>query len=395
MGDSFFLVLLLLALAAIILRQDFVLTLVYFFAAAYAAGRGWSRRALNAIQFQRTYPHRVFLHEQIPVQLDLINTGWLPVIWAQLMDSLPVELIVPNSFRRVIALGPYGRARLDYTLRAARRGCYAIGPLYLRSGDLFGLSADAENAGQPDRLIVYPRIIPLTRVPLPSRSPHGALRTTQPIFEDPARVRGKRDYAAGDSFRRIDWKTSAAAGRLQVKILEPSIALETLIVLNLNTDEYDYRTRSDATELAVVTAASLANWLVGQRESIGLAANGADPLNEDRPLPVLYPRKGRAHLMNVLDVLARARAARVGPLIDVLRRETPRLSWGTTLVLITGSADEAAFDAIFRARRAGLNVVLILVGLVMDAEAIRDRARHFGVPLFEFLRERDLDVWRQ
>lgn len=395
MGDSFFLLLLLLALAAIILRQDFVLTLVYFFAAAYAVGRGWSRRALNAVRFERTYPHRVFLNEKIPVQLELINTRWLPVIWAQLMDSLPVELSVPNSFRSVIALGPYGRARLTYTLNAARRGCYVIGPLSLRSGDLFGLSDDAENVGQPDRLIVYPRIIPLTKAPLPSRSPHGALRSAQPIFEDPARVRGKRDYAAGDPYRRIDWKTSAAAGRLQVKIFEPSIALDTLIVLNLNADEYDYRTRGDATELAVITAASLANWLVGQREAVGLAANGADPLNENRPLPVLYPRKGRAHLMNVLDVLARVRAARVQPLVDVLRRETPRLPWGTTLVLITGSADEAAFDEIFRARRAGLNVVLILMGMVMDADVIRRRARHFGVPLFELLRERDLEVWRQ
>lgn len=395
MGDSFFLLLLLLALMAIFLRERLALTLLYFFVAAYAIGRGWSRRALNDVRFQRTYPHRAFLYDRIPVQLDLINTGWLPAVWVQLMDSLPVELAVPNSYRRVITLGPYGRERLTYTLRADKRGYYVIGPLYLRSGDLLGLADDTENAGRPDRLIVYPKIIPFTKVPLPSRSPLGTLRHTQPIFEDPTRVRGKRDYAAGDPYRRIDWKATAAAGRLQVKVFEPSIALETLIVLNLNSDEYDYRTRLDATELAVITAASLANWLAGQKQPIGLVVNGADPLNPDQSPALIAPHTGRPHLMRLLDVLARVRAAPTPPLIELLRRELPRLTWGTTLVLITGAADDAVFDEIFRARRAGLNVVLILMGMVMDAAVIRRRARQFSVPLFEFMREHDLDVWRK
>jgi hypothetical protein len=92
-------------------------------------------------------------------------------------------------------------------------------------------------------------------VRLPSRSPIGTLRHTQPIFEDPSRVRGKRDYTTGDSLRRVDWKATATTGRLQVKQFEPSIALETALFLNLNADEYLQRTRLDATELAIVIAA--------------------------------------------------------------------------------------------------------------------------------------------
>ena len=166
-------------------------------------------------------------------------------------------------------------------MNADRRGYYPIGPLHLRSGDLIGLTEELDTEGGVDHLIVYPKIIPFAKVKLPSRSPLGTLRHTQPIFEDPSRVRGKRDYVAGDSLRRVDWKATATTGRLQVKQFEPSIALETAIFLNLNADEYAQRTRLDATELAIVIAASLANWIVGQRQSVGLCVNGVDPIGTE------------------------------------------------------------------------------------------------------------------
>ncbi len=395
MGGNFFLLLILLAFVAIGLHEDFVLTLIYFLVGSYAVGRWWSQRALNGVRFTRTFPRRAFLHEKVPLTLDLINDHWLPVIWAQIRESLPVELIVPNSFQRVVSLGPYGRARFTFTLNADKRGYYPIGPLHLRSGDLIGLAEDIQNEGGADNLIVYPRIVPLTNVPLPSHSPLGTLRHTQPIYEDPTRVRGKRDYVAGDSLRRVDWKATAITGRLQVKQFEPSIALETAILLNLNADEYDYRTRYDATELAVVVAASLANWIVGQRQSVGLWVNGEDPLNDKHQPAAILPHKGRAHLTRLLDVLARVRSIKTQPLVEQLRQAISHLSWGTTLIVITGSVDDAVFDEIFRARRAGLDVFVALMGLVPDRVAIVQRARHFGVPLYEFTRERDLDVWRK
>jgi uncharacterized protein (DUF58 family) len=144
----------------------------------------------------------------------------------------------------------------------------------------------------------------------------------------------------------------------------------------------------------VVVAASLANWIVGQRQSVGLWVNGEDPLSAQLPAAIA-PHKGRAHLTRLLDVLARVRSIKTPPVINLLRQTLPHLSWGTTLIVITGSADDALFDEIFRARRAGLDVLIALLGLVPDRVAAIQRARQFGVPLYEFERERDLDVWRR
>ncbi len=395
MGDTFFLLLVILTLVAIFLREDAVLTLVYFLVGVYALSRWWSRRAMRAVEFKRTFQRRAFLYEKVPVQLALSNPRWLPVPWLQFTENLPLELMVPNAYRAVTTIGPYGRRQFQYTLHADRRGYYRIGPLLLRSGDLIGLNEELDTEGHADHLIVYPKIVPFSEVKLLSRSPLGTLRHAQPIFEDPSRVRGKRDYVAGDSLRRVDWKATAIVGRLQVKQFEPSIALETAIFLNLNAGEYEQRTRLDATELAIVVAASLANWISGKRQSVGLVVNGADPIGIEDHAQALPPRKGRAHLMRILEVLARIRSAPLPPGVEMLRREAPRLPWGTTLILISGSLDEALFDEIFRARRAGLNVALILCGTVPNIALIRQRAGHFGIPVQHFVRERDLDIWRE
>jgi uncharacterized protein (DUF58 family) len=193
----------------------------------------------------------------------------------------------------------------------------------------------------------------------------------------------------------VDWKASAATGRLQVKLFEPSIALETVIFLNLNAAEFDLYARFLEPELAIVVAASIAYWITNQRQAVGLYTNGSDPLADGKSPQPIQARRGRAHLMRVLDVLARVAVAETYPLVSLIRREIVNLSWGTTMILITGFMNDDLFDALFQARRAGMDSVLILIGQVSNYQYIRQRAEYFGFPLHLIRNERDLDQWRQ
>ncbi len=385
-----------LAVVAILLHDDTVITLFYLLAGVYFVSKWWRDRSLRAVHFQRVYADRAFLNEQVVVRLEVENSHWLPVVWLRLHDSLPVELAAHRFFQEVVTLGPRERREFTYTLQTYKRGYYRIGPLLIYTGDLLGLSEEQDRFGQADYLTVYPQIIPLTSLSLPSHSPLGTLRHTQPIFEDPSRVTGKRDYVSGDSLRRVDWKATAAAGRLQVKLLEPSIALETMLVLNLNAAEYEARSRYDASELAIVIAASISNWVVGKKQAVGMIVNGADPLSGDKRPGSLPARKGRHHLMRALDILARVKVAdTASPLSEVLHRESLSLAWGTTLVVITGMADEPLFDALFQARRGGLDAILILTSPAAGIQAARQRVERMGVRVYHLTREQDLDIWRR
>ena len=246
-----------------------------------------------------------------------------------------------------------------------------------------------------EHLVIYPRIVPFTSVEIPSHSPQGTLRHDLPLFEDPTRVFGKRGYLSGDSLRRIDWKSSASSGRLQVKLFEPSIALETFVVLNLNAEDYYYRTRIDSMELAIVIAASISNWIVGKKQMVGMMVNGRDPLADDGRPQTNPPRKGKHHMMRLLETLARVEMVDQSALVPLLQQQRYRLAWGTTLIVITGSLCNELLDELYQARRNGQNPVLIVAGTDTAEDAIHSRAKVLEIPVHNIATERDLRIWMQ
>ncbi len=395
MFSTFLILLIVLLVIASFMRGDFALTLVYLVVGSLTAGLWWSRRALTQVETRRRFNTHAFLGEMIDIDLHVQNKGWLPVPWLELHETLPVALVGPNSFQSVIHLGPRSDAHFEYSVEARKRGYYPIGPLSISTGDILGLSDTLQAKSPAEALVVYPRIIPFTSVQIPSRSPQGTLQHSMPLFEDPTRVFGKRGYTSGDSLRRIDWKSSAASGRLQVKVFEPSIALETFLVLNLNAEDYYYRSRIDSTELAIVIAASISNWIAGKKQMVGMMVNGRDPLATDSRPQSIPPRKGKQHMMRLLETLARAETIDNSDLVPLLQQQRYQLAWGTTLMVITGEANPALLDELYQARRAGQNALLILAGRDSTDEAIRGRAKTFGIPVFSIATERDLQIWMQ
>ena len=392
---TFLPLLIVLMIIAALMRDDFSLTLAYLFVGVTVVGAWWGRRSLAQVRHERQYNRRAFLGEQVEVSLRVRNRGWLPVLWIGLQDSLPVALSTSPFFQQVLSLWPGAESCFTYTVHAKKRGYYPIGPLFITGGDILGLDKPLRLENQAEHLTVYPKIVPLSSLEIPSRSPQGTLRHTQQIFEDPTRVFSKREYTPGDSLRRVDWKASAASGRLQIKLFEPSIALESLIFLDLNSDNYHPKYYFDAIELAIVIAASVASWVCGKRQTVGMKINGQDPLTADGVPQYFPPRKGQAQLMHMLETLARIQTVTQASLVDMIRQQRHHLSWGTTLIVITGKADHTLLDELFQARRAGQNVMLILAGPLSSAENTSQRATRFGIPVVNIPDERGLDIWRK
>ena len=387
--------LLVLFLIAAFLRVDFFFTVAYLLFAVYLLSRLWVRRVMDRLRVQRRFTNRAFFGDRVTVDVAVHNAGWLPIPWLQLNETLPVALIAPPSHREVVSLGPHQRHHLRYTLYCRQRGYYPIGPLTMHTGDLLGIARRGQVQVAPQHIIVYPRVVPLQQLGLPTRSPQVALPARSPLFEDPARVMGVRDYQRGDSPRRIHWTATASAGRLLVKQYQPAIARETLICLDLNREDYGRRRRYTATELAIVVAASIVSHVV-VREGLpaGLTTEAWDPLLDERARFFLPPRSECTHLMTLLEVLARVQTASEMSFVDLLRRESLKLSWGATLSVITGRESEVLFDTLVYLRRAGFAVVLILVQPARPSAELQKRADLLGVPVRRVWHERDLETWR-
>jgi uncharacterized protein (DUF58 family) len=396
MVKNYFALLVLLISIAALFRDDFSFTLLYLFAGVFALGTWWSRRSLSQIEFKRSYTNRAFLGEEIKITLKIKNLSWLPIPWIRIHEGLPVELSGPDSFQIVSSFGSRSEDTFEYRVDARQRGYFPIGPIFFRSSDILGLSSsELLRKGDAEFLTVYPKIIPFAHITFPSQSPLGTLRYHQPIFEDPTRVTGKRDYTPGDSMRRVDWKSTASTGRMQVKQFEPSIALETVIFLNLNAEDYYYLTRIASTELAITIAASVANWVISKNQTVGLLANGKDKLSSGENPGYIPARSGKSHLMRILDLLARIQVGDFPNFSELLRNRRVHLPWGTTLTIITGFVDDLLLNELYQCRRGGLDVNLILAGTVPTGREIIRKAGLFGIPIIKITRERDMDFWRR
>jgi uncharacterized protein (DUF58 family) len=384
-------------LLAAVLRVDFFFTVGYLFFILFVLSRAWVGRGLSQVRFERRFTPRAFAGDDVQVEVRLHNTGRLPLAWLQVHESLPVELIAPPFHEEVFSLAGGERRWFGYELYCRKRGVYVLGPMRAQTGDLLGIEPPRQAAVAAEALVVYPRVVSLEQVGLPTRSPLVALPARSPLFEDPARVAGVRDYEAGDSPRRMHWTASARAGRLLVKRFQPAIARETLVCLDMRREAYGLRQRPEASELAVVAAASLANHIiVRQRLPAGLLTEATDPLRDDGQRPVRFyypPHGGRGHLMVLLEALARVQLAEASPLPDLLRSQKLHLAWGTTVLAISGSAGAELFEALAALRQAGCAVALVLVMPAAGASEARQRAAVLGVPMREIWRERDLEQW--
>ncbi len=378
---------------AAFLRIDFYFKIIYLLAAVYLLARFWTHRSLEHLRAERRFVNRAFSGEEVPVELKVENDDWLPVPWLEIHESLSVELAAPPFYREVVTLGPYENRRFHYSLYCKKRGYYNVGPSLIHTGDLLGVEEARSGRLEEEHIIVYPRVFPLEKLGLPTRSPLAALPAPAPLFEDPTRIMGVRAYQPGDSPRRIHWTASASAGQLLVKRYQPAIARETLICLNLHEDDYQLRHRLAASELAIVTTASIANHIVVRDGlQVGIATHAWDPLLEKAVHFSLPPRRERAHLMSILEILARAQMVQEQSFPDLLRRESMSLAWGATMAVITGSQSEKLIDTLVYLRRAGFAVQLILVMPAAPPAELYKRAESLGVPVHRVWREDDLEA---
>jgi len=378
---NIFWALIILFCVAAYLRMDWVYYLVYVVGGVWIVSHLWVRRNLARLTVTRELPARAFTGETLTAHVRVTNRTWLPMPWLQIQEAVPLDLKDQPDYRTVTSIGARSTLVHSYQLFCKRRGYYTVGPLSLRTSDLFGFVEGRWDEGEPARLIVYPEVLPLTRLGLPSRSPFGTLTSRQRLLEDPARMAGVRAYAAGDSLRRIHWKATAHADTLLVRKLQPSMAVPVTILLDLNRDAYPSRSLVSGSEWAIIIAASVANVLIGERQAVGLATNGLDPLANITATD-LPQRNGQEHLMSILSLLARIQIQTVDQsLAGWLPAHIAGSPWGTTLIVVTPRVDEAALWVLHGAFRRGSNVVGLLCAPQPEYRTIQAQGARLGVEI--------------
>jgi uncharacterized protein (DUF58 family) len=334
--------------------------------------------------------------ESAEVTVTVVNSGGLKVPWLLLEDSLPLEALSQQPPRLQVhgktlflTQMPAGAEKsFSYEVRFLMRGYYQMGPLLLETGDLFGLHRRYRVVTAPHCVLVYPKVILLEGYDIASRRPIGEVRISHRLFEDPTRIGGVRPYQLGDPLNRLHWRATARTGQLHSKVYDPSCVAGASILLDFHTSVARLKNPHYRAELAVTTAASIANALYQMDQQVGLITNGRDAAERirfagwnaefrtrtvakgnahasgrsERLQPLLIEtRRGVDQLDRILQTLARLELTDGFKFSELLSETTSRLPRDATVLAILTDVSEESALALGNLKRNGYSVMAVLV----------------------------------
>lgn len=386
-----------LLILGIVFRLELLVYAMYVLLGVLLVSRYLARAWIENVSATRECSRQTAqIGDKAAVVLTLENHGNLPIPWLLAEDALPSPALLQRPPRlavegrrlQIVQMSFRGQKTVLYQVQFLMRGYYQIGPLLLESGDVFGLHRRYRVAADPQFVLVMPKIVPLEGYNLTSRRPIGEVKLTHRLFEDPSRISGVRQYASGDALNRIHWRATARTGILHSKIFEPSCVAGMTILLDFHQSMYASRGEPMCSELAVTTAASLANAVYQMGQQVGLVTNGRDAADRirqegwrldfrtraaaqqtvamrdrsDRLQPVVVQtRRGVDQLMRILETLGRVELTDGLTFLQLVEEAASRLPRDATVVAVLSDVPAETALALGSLRRRGFAVTAVLV----------------------------------
>jgi uncharacterized protein (DUF58 family) len=360
-------------LVAIALRRDLLAIFAAVLALATGASALWARYCLTNLSYRRRLgSHAINLGEETTLTLEFENAKPLPLAWVLVHDPFPtsVDLLTgPLQYHppgeeaalvSLLSLKWYERVTRVHRIRGTRRGRYDFGPPAISSGDMFGYQRRTAEGPDTDELLVFPRLLPLEELGLPTGRPVGEWFATRRVVPDPLRFAGVRTYAPGDNPRYVHWRASARTNSLQVKEFDPSDTLTLMIAVDVQTLPRSYDYLAEALEYVISAAASIALYALDERHMVGLCANSLTRKAETwaRVAPGRHVRQA-TELLSLLAELGPFRGTPMERMLDLLMSDLP---FGASVVALTALPRAGIYEALDGLQRAGHPVLLLTTG---------------------------------
>ncbi len=240
-------------------------------------------------------------------------------------DFLRVRVTIKNASRRhfdfiecwdqypetwVLAIGEnYMATRLEpgrsmtfsYILQARMRGHYELGPTEVIMRDRLGLHYYKRTLKAPTEILVYPTWKDVRRLQALSKQRQlghmfGAHRTK--VIGMGTDFAGFREYVSGDSFRLIDWKSSARRGDMVVRQYEMEKNVQIVCMVDASGSMGNGYPENTKLEYAIRAAVLLTHMGLERKDLVGTC------VFSDKVHAYVPPSTRPNHMYNILEALA-------------------------------------------------------------------------------------------
>jgi uncharacterized protein (DUF58 family) len=309
----------------------------------------WNTRGIEAEVDRRTM--RAQVGQEAQEIIEVRNRSFLPKVWLEVED--PSDLPGHRS-KRVVIIPPRRSRNWVVNTALTRRGLFDWGPLRITATDPFGIFRKHRFIGGTQQILVYPPVVELPHFQAPPANLPGEGRFRRRTHYVTPNASGVREYAPGDAFNRIHWRSTARTGELMVKTFELDPASDIWVILDLEKRVNAGQGEESTEEYAVRISASVARHYIINNRPVGMITFGKD-------LRVLEPERGQQQLTRILETLATSYAVGDAPLGNVLMEEQRRFGRHTTLVVVTAATDDHWLTAIQSLTQRGVRAAVVLL----------------------------------
>lgn len=360
----------------------------------------WSAFSVVGLQLQRTTrATRKQVGEIFTENFVVINSSFIPKVWLKISDE--AELQGLSGSRVLTWIGSrQSRAYAAHSL-LEKRGWFQLGPTIIETGDIFGLFLIKKTVESRKRLLVIPYTVDIHEFPAPYGSLPGGRALRQKTLEVTPYATGVREFEPGDPLKRIHWPTSARKQKLIVKEFEKDPLAEVWIFIDARASvhvqrrvEYvpdlddmwwakqkrEFSLPPDTEEYMISIAASIAKYYINQKREVGLVSSGQN-------YSIFPAERGERQLGKILETLAVLRAEGEMPFWGLISSQLGHLARGSTVILITPSAEDKILIVVMELIQRGLMPVVVLINPIsfggeQDTAALESRLINRGILTF-------------
>ena len=363
-------------LGGLLTGRDLLFNMAYLLGLLLVVSFFWAWVNINWVHLVRaTRVRRTQVGRPLEERFTIRNTSIVPKLWLEMRDFSDV----PGHHTSYVVSNLGGKR--SYTWRTVticrERGRYQLGPILLRTSDPFGLFPMQRDLTPTSNVVIYPLTFDIQEFALPVGLLPGGDALRRRTHFVTTNASGVRDYAPGDSFSRIHWRSTAHRDRLIVKEFELDPLADIWIVPDMAvfghitpkprpSDEEDkgdlpewmqpdtFTLPETTEEYTVSAAASLAQYFLRHNRAVGMLAYGQS--NE-----IVQPDRGERQMNRILETLAVLRAEGRVPVEDMLHAESYLFPRGTTVIIVTPTTQEKWATSARQLVRRGLRVVTVLI----------------------------------
>jgi uncharacterized protein (DUF58 family) len=306
----------------------------------------WVRLANRPFSVRRGWGDSEHLEgDDVPVVVQLEASGSVLPAAATLVERIGRLGTQRQPLRRAGR-----RLSMRYVLAGLPRGRYAFDDVRVEIADPFGLERVAVPLPAPGALLVYPRLVRLARLfsetGAHSHDGRRLLLRRQSGFE----LHGVREYAQGESLRRVHWRSTARRGQLMVKELEDAPRDEIAVLLDADASAVVH----DSFDVQVRAAGSILESYVRRGRRAVLIVN-----SERRDVQQVH--SADADWRRALELLAAAEPTGSSTVARLLAEQDGAAARALELTVVTARLEPALVDRLVQRALSHRKVSLVYV----------------------------------